>query len=722
MAKQKILIIVESPNKIKKISESLPNDAEYSVLASYGHISDLAKTGPYNLGITVHNNFHPTYVLSPDKKPKLAAILEMTKWCDKVLIATDKDREGECIGYLIAEKLSTYHKPIKRITFDEITKKGIKEGIEAERDIDVNIVKAAQARRVLDRIVGYIGSPFIIKRFGKGTSAGRVQSVALKMITEREEEIQTFKPDEYWIIKASLQKNNETFTAQYYSKNKVQDEESAKKIHEELKFATYIVDKVSAKEKKRNPPIPLNTAKLQMFASSRYRISPTKTMEAAQKLYENGLISYIRTDSLRLSDDALVSIRNWLSENYINALPASPNFFKNSDAAQNAHEAIRPTDVFVLPEKDPITNEQKIYKLIWEITVACQMKPALYDTTSVVIKTNGKKELRASGRVLKDLGWLAITQQADIEDDDNKDDRLPMLKEGNEIYLSSKGINLEQKFTLPPPRYKEATLIKELEKNGIGRPATYAAITSKILERNFVHIANDVLVPSDLGKKIVETLDKYFSFMKYDFTANMEKQLDLIEDKKFTYEQLIYEFYTLFGKEIAKAKSSMAETEFVCSACGSGMVLKTSAYGHFLGCESYPNCKNIVSCVVVDNKIIQKIEEKVKAPDDVKCPKCNSNMYKKIGMYGEFYCCETFPVCTGKSKVPIPNSSCPKCGDKLFKTIFTKPPHQGVVICCMNYPNCKFVKKVEDNDLLEKRNHFLTNGIGGQRKVDPSLL
>ena len=615
MPKEKILIVVESPKKVDTILKYVPNDKDYIVLASYGHIADLNKTGKYHLGIDVDDEFKTHYTIDPNKKERLNAIINASTVCDKVLMACDNDREGSVIARLIADRIKTCGKPIKRVVFDEITKTGVIKGLLNETEINENIVNAGKARRALDRIVGYMGSPFIIKRLGDNMSAGRVQSVALKLVVEREKEIQNFKPEEYWIIKANLIKfAEEPFVASLYTKEDIKTKEAADSIKAELEQSSYKITKVIAKPKKRNPFPPLTTSKLQQLASSRFRLSPAKTMSAAQDLYEGGKITYMRTDSVRLSNEALDMVRGWIKINYPSCLPDKPNFYKNKNSAQNAHEAIRPSNVNILPSNNPITDADKVYKVIWDSFVACQMTSAIYDTTSVVIATNREKELRASGRVLKEPGWLVITNIAD--EDDEKENKLPILIVDDILTLIEPKVVAEQKFTQPPPRYKEATLIRELETNEIGRPSTYAAIMQKICEtRNFVEKKNEVLHPTESGTSVVELLDKYFSFMKYNFTADMENKLDLIEQGEYSYVKAMTEFFEPFKKELAAAyKEYECDTDYTCNKCGAGMVLKKSTFGYFLGCSEYPKCKTIMDCEVEGDKVVVKEKKKEYAP------------------------------------------------------------------------------------------------------------
>ena len=710
MAKEKVLIIVESPSKIKTIQKYLPKDKEYSVLASVGHIADLSSRFKYNLGINVEKDFQPHFVINKDKINVLNAIIDSATVVDKILLCTDPDREGEAIAWHILQRIQTEKKKIKRIEFEEITKKGVEFGLKNERDLNIGLVDSAIARRVLDRIVGYMASPFVIKRIGKGTSAGRVQSVALKLVVDRDKEIQDFVKEEYWTIKANLTKfATNPFVALLQHKDKIIDKASADLIKEELEKSSFKVKKVDAKPKPRRPYPPLNTAKLQMAASIKTKINPKRSMAAAQALYQDGRITYIRTDSVRLAPEAVTMARDWIKSNHPNALPSSPVFYKNANAAQNAHEAIRPTNVNNLPEKNPSNDIEKIYKLIWESFVACQMKPAIYDTTSVTIETSEKRLLKANGRVLKELGWLVLSSSHE-DDDDKTEGKLPILIEKDLLTLTKEGITSEQKFTQPPPRYKTHSLIEELEAKGVGRPSTYATIMNTICEtRNFVNISKTGLEATDIGKKVVELLDKKFSFMEIGYTADLENKLDLIESGKHTYLETMEEFYKAFKKELDSAYTKTTlETDYICEKCESVMILKRSAIGYFLGCSKYPQCKMILPCEVIGDKITLSSKELKTAPDDVQCPICKGAMVVRSGKFGEFYSCSNYPDCKGNKKKPF-GKKCPKCSKELFRTVFTKPPFQGPVLCCTGYPSCKYVEKLIENNFEANQKIILNN-------------
>jgi len=709
--RQKVLIIVESPKKIKKILHYLPNDNDYQVLPTVGHIAELSKKGTYNLGIDLENKYKPNFVLSETRIDVMKAILSGAREADKILIATDPDREGEHIGACVVDKIDTTNKIIKRIRFQEITKEAFLKSLNNEEEIDTDLVQAAISRRVLDRVVGFLASPLVIKRLGKGLSAGRVQSVALRLVVDREREIEAFLPEEYWTIHSHLLKfaSDILIVAKFFNKDPINNEKDATDIKKELEKSSYKVTKVEAKEKKRNAPRPIITSDLQKLASSRYSFTSKRAMKAAQALYEDGQITYIRTDSVRQSDEGVNMIRAWLKGKYPKCLPAKPNVYKNQDAAQDAHEAIRPTSIDVLPVENPKTDEEKLYKIVWEITVASQMIPAVFDTTSVTIMTNKKRELRASGRVLKNPGWLNITKHIDIEKEDTKDNKLPDLIVGDVLTLTDPNVVAEQKFTQSAPHFSEATLVDELKKKGIGRPSTYADIMEKISGRQYVLRKGKSLVATDTGKNLVDFLVKYFDFMNYDYTSDMEAKLDKIGSGKYSYLDMMKSFYPSFKDMVDKAyhDTEDAEFKFECDKCGKPMYMRKSNFGFFLGCSGYnpkdqkTSCKNIIPCEMIDGKVVPMDKKSNKAPDDVKCPECSGPMNISNGKYGKVYRCDA-TNCKGYRKIPY-GKKCPKCKGELYRTIFSKPPHQGPVLCCMNYPKCKHVEDLKEPGFEQDR-------------------
>lgn len=680
MMSSQFLVVVESPAKAKTIQKYLGSN--YIVRATMGHIMDLTKggKGKDRLGVDVENSFAPQYQVISDKKDKIAAIVDAANQVDTIFIAADPDREGEAIAWHVAEQLKKIKKPFKRVLFHEITKKGVNDGVSSPRDLDKNLYDSQQARRVLDRLVGFMVSPYIIGMLGPNLSAGRVQSVCLKLIVDREKEIETFVPEVFWNVTANLAKSSkqDSFIAKYHGK--ISDENTATKIKKDLESSDFVVSDIEAKQQKRNPYPPLTTSKLQQSAAGVFKFSATKTMRAAQSLYEAGHITYIRTDSVRSSPDSIDAIRKWIAQQG-HDLPDQPNVYKNKESAQDAHEAIRPTNPDVTPENfvGNSDDEKKIYKLVWERFVASQMKPAVYDTVLVHIKASKGHELRANGRTLKYAGWLAITQ--DFEDKET-DVKLPNLSVGNDLIVIPPGVKSERKETQPPARYTDGSLIKELEKRGIGRPSTYAAILSKISDRSYVDKLKTQYSPTNLGRQVVDNLDKHFSFMQYDYTKLLELKLDKIAEGETTYVDVMSGFFEPFKLELKNAQNSrFKDGGYDCDKCGKRMILKHSKYGFFITCSD-SGCKNIKGVELDGEKII--IKEKNKVLDDVKCPLCTSGMVKRDGQFGPFYSCSTYPKCKGIKKVPF-GKKCPNCNNELYSTVYKGKS----VLFCMGYPNCK---------------------------------
>lgn len=694
--KSKILVVVESPAKAKTINKYLGTD--YVVRASFGHVIDLASGGKSGIGVDIENNFKPKYQVLADKKDKLDAIIDAASDAKMILLAADPDREGEAIAWHLADALESTGKPIKRVLFKEITKNGVKKGIDAPRELDENLFNSQQARRVLDRIVGYLVSPYIINSFGPNLSAGRVQSVAVKLVVDREREIENFKPEEYWNISATLAKpdSKEQFVAKYNNKIKVQDKKTAEKIKADLDNATYQVTEVEEEERKRNPYPPLITSSLASTAAGRYKFAAARTMKAAQSLYEAGLITYMRTDSFRISPEALESCRDWLkSKSY--ELPDKPNVYVKAGGAQDAHEAIRPTDVAKLPENIYVSDdEKKVYRLVWERFVTSQMRPAVYDTVNVTIETSNSHVLKANGRVLKYKGWLEIT--GEDEDDIEETNKLPLLKKKDNLILVPPKVKAEQKFTQPPPRFSEKTLIKELERRRIGRPSTYASIMSKITDRNYVVEKSSMFHATDLGKKIIDSLVKFFDFINYEYTAEMEQKLDKIAEGNLNYQDMMKSFYDPFAEQLKKAYvGNKKDYGFKCDSCQEMMELKHGKFGFFMACINYPACKNTFTCEIVDDKPVRK--DNPHLADGVKCPKCGSGMVKRAGKFGPFFSCSTYPKCFGSAKVPF-GKKCSRCSNELYLTIFDGQ----VKLACMGYPDCRNVEEVPAGTKLDWKN------------------
>lgn len=695
MAKSsKILLIVESPGKIKKISTYLGTG--FVVRASFGHVMDLI-TGDRKcrLGVNIEKEYEPKYRILPDKKDKIQAIIDAAASAKQIYLATDPDREGEAIAWHLQNCLESSGKPIKRITFNEITKSAIDTAIKNPGPLNKDLFDAQQARRVLDRIVGFLGSDFLRDAIGPNLSAGRVQSVAARLVVDREREIESFVPEEYWNITATLAKpesDAEKFVAKY--DKKVTNEKDAKKVKADLDKDDYEVIKVDAKEKKRNPWPPLITKTLQQTASAKYGYSGKKTMRCAQSLYESGLITYMRTDSVRCSPDSIKEVRDYLNKNNYN-MPAKPNVYLTKGSAQDAHEAIRPTDVFKTPQNVFLSDEdQKIYRIIWERFVASQMKPALYDTVSVTIRSSSGHTLKANGRTLKFDGWLVIIPDQKKSKDD-KDVPLPPLVVGDKLILVPPKVLAEQKFTKPPVRYTETSLNDELDKRGIGRPSTYVQIHETIKGRNYVTMQGKSYHATDIGKQVIDKLTDHFQFMNYTYTSDMELKLDKIADGNLGYVDMLDAFFIPFQKECKDAESAEApDYGIACPECGKKTLMKHGQFGFYMSCIDRPKCKGSLSVDVVDG--CPKVREKFKKEivPGVQCPKCGSGMWlNTAGRFGPFYSCETYPKCKGTAKVPY-GKKCPDCGCELFMTIFSGQKK----LACMGYPSCRHVENLPGDD------------------------
>lgn len=586
----KTLVIVESPAKAEKIQGYLGKD--YVVLASKGHITDLAKGGKFGLGVDVDNNFKPRYILQEDKIETLDMLLKAAKKCDQILVASDPDREGEAIAWHLQERLKDTGLPIKRVVFNEIKKDKVQKAIKSPRDVDINLFHSQEARRILDRLVGFMASPFLMNFFGPKLSAGRVQSVVTRMVIDREREIEAFVPEEFWTIQASLSKDGKTGFMTKYS-GRPTNEKDAQAVKAKLNNNPYVVSEVVAQEEAKYPQPPMVTSTLQRVMSKEHGFSADRTMKAAQSLYENGYCTYIRTDSVRVGDEALEEVRTWIKDKKYE-LPKKPYAYKNKDAAQDAHECIRPSDLTLEPSNnyamvDP--DEKLVYEVIWKSFIASQMMPAIYDTMKVTAHVKGDKsaEVKASGKALKSKGFLEVLEVVD----DSKIE-IPSLTVGDVLNLLGRNpIKLEKKSTQPPPRYSEDKLIKELVAKNIGRPATYAELLSKITARNYVEKKGQVFHATDLGKKITDELIQFFTFMDYDYTAKMEQQLDEIENGKVNHVDMLKKFYPGFQQELNKAYVGHGAN--MCPKCGSPMSIRTTKTGKFWGCSGYPKCKHTVN-------------------------------------------------------------------------------------------------------------------------------
>ena len=590
MSNLKTLVIVESPAKAHKIQEYLGKD--FVVMASKGHITDLAKGGKHGLGVDVDKDFKPHYVLSEDKVDVLSALMSAAKQVDQIFVASDPDREGEAIAWHLAQRLADMDKPIKRMVFNKIKKDALLKAVKEVRDIDMDLFHSQEARRILDRLVGFTASPFLMNFFGPKLSAGRVQSVVTRMVIDREREIEAFVPDEFWTIQVALTKDGKSsFLTKFSGRPTNQVEADAVRA----KLSTpedFVVSEVIAEEEKKSPQAPLVTSTLQQTMSKEHGFGADRTMKAAQSLYEGGYVTYIRTDSVRVDDNSVTELRDWLKENK-HEIPTKPHAYKNRDAAQDAHECIHPTDLTLLPDQnfaiiDP--DEKLVYEVIWRNFIASQMVPAVYNTLRVTAHVKGDKtaEVKASGKALKSKGFLDILGV----DDDSKID-IPTLSVGDVLTRHGKySVKAEKKQTQPPPRFSEDKLIKELVNRSIGRPATYAELLSKITTRNYVEKKGNVYHATDLGKKITDELVAFFTFMDYNYTAKLEKQLDEIESGKVDHIDMLKKFYPEYKQQLSRAYTQHGA--LLCDQCGSPMAVRTAKTdgSTFFACTAFPKCRN----------------------------------------------------------------------------------------------------------------------------------
>lgn len=696
----KKLVIVESPSKSKTIEKYLGSD--YKVVSSKGHIRDLATTGKSGLGIDIENDFTPNYVINKDKKDTVKELKAAAKKCSEVYLASDPDREGEAIAWHLAEVLEVDKSQQNRVIFNEITKNAVLDAFKTPRTIDMDLVKSQETRRMLDRIIGFKLST-LLKNKIKSKSAGRVQSVALNLIVEREKEIQAFKSEEYWTIDALIEKNHATFKASLNKINgkkaKIRSEEEAQNI-EKACNKEYIVTSVEKKVKKKQPKLPFITSTLQQEASTKLNFSSKKTMSIAQKLYEGiairgnqeGLITYMRSDSTRLSDvfvkEAFNFIENEYGKKYVGHVHQ-----KNNKNAQDAHEAIRVTHIEYTPEsiKNDLSNDEyKLYKLIYARTIAYLMAPSQSDAVSIIIENNGH-EFHASGSVLKFDGYLKAYKAYE----QSKDEVLPEMSE-NEV-LEKVKLDASQHFTEPPLRYSEARLIKEMEEKGIGRPSTYASIIDTILKRLYVELVKSsetsktkVFIPTEQGILTDQKLQEYFSgIINVSYTAEMEKDLDLIAEGKKENVQELREFYDEFMPLLDKAYENMEKlapqkTGESCPECGNDLVWRNGKYGKFISCSNYPSCK-----------YTRSEEEEVKSEEV--CPNCGSPMVMKKGKYGSFLACSNYPECKTIKKTNAPKEEpkptgeiCPECGKPLIER---KSRYGTTFVGCSGFPKCRYIKK-----------------------------
>jgi DNA topoisomerase-1 len=713
------LVIVESPAKAKTINKYLGK--QFVVKASLGHIKDLPKR---DLSVDVDHGFEPHYEIIEGKKKLINELKAAARKVEEVYLAADPDREGEAICYHLQEELGDRKNGPKifRVMFNEITKKAVDKAFEKPGQVNIALVEAQQARRVLDRLVGYKISPLLWDKVRRGLSAGRVQTVALRLVVEREREIRAFLKQEYWTIDVDLAaKKPPVLTARLIKASEETPEVGAQAVADDivaqLEAADYVVKSVGTREKKRNPVAPFITSTLQQESARKLRFSVKRTMMLAQRLYEGieigkegavGLITYMRTDSTRVSDDAIGDVRHYITERYGTAfLPETANIYKSKKDAQDAHEAIRPTSMAFSPEvveKYLAEDEMKLYRLIWNRFVASQMMPALFDQTTIDVSATGKKNgveyiFRATGSVKKFDGYLKVYQEGKDqidEDDEEMKHHLPLVTEGE--VLRFKAIKPEQHFTEPPPRYNEATLVKRLESDGVGRPSTYASILSTIQEREYVKKEGGRFTPTDLGEVVTDLLlESFADIFDVSYTARMEEELDDIEEGKIDWRKAMADFYERFEHDLKHAEEHMTDikrmeepTGLLCEKCGKPLVLKWGKHGKFIACTGYPECTFTRE---PDSPTVDFAEQ----GEEEYCENCGRPMVLKKGRFGTFFACSGYPDCKTtkqiggtqkKADVPL-EEKCPNCGNHLV----VKSGRFGEFTACSNYPTCKYVKQ-----------------------------
>jgi DNA topoisomerase-1 len=716
----KNLLIVESPTKARTLKKYLGTD--YQIMASVGHIKDLPNS---RLGVDTGKGFTPEYVTIKGKAKILRELKRASKGADTIYLAPDPDREGEAIAWHIAQELGTGEKKIFRVLFNELTGKAIKDALSSPQALNQDRFESQQARRILDRLVGYQISPLLWSRVRRGLSAGRVQSVALRMICEREREIYAFQPQEYWSLTAHLRAEEPPpFKARLFKYNDekadLKNEEQTQALVAELKAGAFQVEKVAKKKKKKNPPPPFTTSLLQQEAYKKLHFPAKKTMSVAQNLYEGielgekgqvGLITYMRTDSFRLSSEAVSEAREFINKAFgHDYLPEKPNAFRSRKGAQEAHEAIRPTSVTLRPEEMSVylTKDQlALYALIWKRFLACQMNPAIIEQTQADIAC-GRALFRATGSVVIFKGFTTLYEESlsDLDSAKNKEDILPPLNKGQALKL----IELEpaQHFTQPPPRFTEATLIKALEENGIGRPSTYATILGNIHEREYVSIAKGRFSPTELGFLVTDLLVKSFpEILDIAFTAQMEGDLDKIEKGEVKWTKILDSFYRSFGKDLDLAKKEMkgeVMTDLPCPECQKPLAIKSGRNGLFLGCSGFPECKytNNFSRDERGNIAVESSPDLGK--EEGTCEACGRPMVVKSGRFGTFLACSGYPECKqtrawvkGEGAVPEgkrTEATCKKCGGKML----VKQSRTGQkFLACENYPRCRYTESLSTN-------------------------
>lgn len=740
----KSLVIVESPSKARTIKKYLGRD--FRVEASSGHLVDLPSS---RLGVDIQDNFKPNYTVIKGKTKYLENLKKASRDAEKVYLASDPDREGEAIAWHIANRLDLWDK-VHRVLIHEITEAGIRDSMSRPLEINKDRFESQQARRILDRIVGYKVSPVLWKKVRKGLSAGRVQSVALRFVVDREREIQNFKPQEYWTLDALLKRTEDSeekaFTASLHTflgkKAKIENQRQSEEIVSALSGKDFVVGAVEKKERRRKPLPPFITSTLQQDSSKKNRFSVKKTMSVAQGLYEGvelgsegpvGLITYMRTDSVRASDNAMAEARSFISENYGGTyVPKRPNVFKVKKSAQDAHECIRPT----FPSRRPdelrrfLTEDQyKLYSLIWKRFIASQMTPAVYDQTRVDI-TAGEAVFRATGNVMKFPGFTAAYEEATEKEENNKvgnilkkdeDRRLPELFEKDVLSLLK--LDPKQHFTQPPPRYSESSLVKELEEKGIGRPSTYASILSTIQDRGYAERQKGRFVPTPLGFSVNDFLVEGFpGIMDEEFTARMESDLDRVEEGEVHWVELLRGFYEGFSESVARAEEGIEgskveiPTDIECDKCGASMVIREGRYGQFLSCSGYPDCKNAKDFTrAEDGKIIVGEKTGPEICDDIECDKCGAPMVIKEGRYGQFLSCSRYPDCKNPKefkredgRIIIKQKEAPriredvKC-EKCGKPMVVRRSRRGQFLGCSGYPKCKSTLNLDkDGNIVRK--------------------
>ena len=671
---KKNLVIVESPAKAKTIEKYLGDD--YKVVASMGHLRDLPKS---TLGIDIENDFEPKYIPVKDHKDVIDTLKKLSKSAKTVYLATDPDREGEAISWHLKELLALPDDKARRVTFNEITKKVVTESVGNPRDIDKDLVDAQQARRLLDRLVGYKLSPLLWKKIKRGLSAGRVQSVATRMVVDREKEIESFVREEYWLLDAVLNcdETDADFTARYYGKGdkklELHSEDEVNAVIAETQDEPFVIKTVKRGKKHRSPSPPFITSTLQQEASRRLGMTPRRTMSVAQQLYEGvdiagqgtvGLITYMRTDSLRLSDEALMAAKNFIIERYGKEYyHGSFRVFKTKSGAQDAHEAIRPTNIELTPErvrKDLTPEQYRLYRLIWGRFTACQMANSVYDNVVVDVESNGHI-FRSNYSELKFAGYTAVYEESKDEESDELRKKLPDLQAGERVYLEK--MLPEQQFTQPPARYTEATLIRAMEEKGIGRPSTYAPTISTITSHEYVVKDGKYLKPTNLGVVVTELMmERFPDIVDLKFTNHMEEELDSVESGKLYWKKLLHEFYDGFSVELENAEKALEGVRIkvpdelsdeYCDVCGKQMVVKSGKFGRFLACPAYPECSFTKPLVI-------------EMPG--KCPKCGSRILKRTSKKGyTFYACERGADCGFMTWYVPTKDFCPSCGKTLFK-------------------------------------------------------